>query len=179
MISDTALISRIVLADDHHAFSTLVRKYQQPIRQFLLRLTLGDTALTDDLAQEVFISLYKKISTYRAESSFSTWLHTIAYRRFLNERRKLHYSEETAILDYECADLCAFGAEPAIMVERLLSHLTLAERTCLTLAYSAGFSHPEIVAITELPLGTVKSHISRAKTKLSKWLEQSQEQNGG
>ncbi|GGO65829.1 RNA polymerase sigma factor [Bowmanella pacifica] len=174
MIDDKTLIARVVLADDHHAFATLVRRYQQAIRQFLRRLTSGDQALADDLAQEVFTTLYHKIASYRSEASFGTWLHSIAYRTFLNEKRKSHYANEVPYSDAIIEPMVASNAEKDLLVESLINRLGLAERTCITLAYSAGMSHQEIMEITQLPLGTVKSNINRGKKKVETWLHANQ-----
>lgn len=173
-MNDKALISRVLVDDDHHAFATLVRNHQQSIRQFLRRLTGGNTALADDIAQQVFISAYDKLSTFRAEASFSTWLHSIAYRSFLNEMRRSHHHTEVALTDDVLAPSTRDWVEQELLIEKLMAQLSVTERICMTLAYSAGMSHQEIVDVTQLPLGTVKSHINRGKHKLTEWVQQSQ-----
>lgn len=177
-MNDQSLITRVLIYDDQHAFTTLVKKHQQPIRQFLRRLTNGNYALADDLAQQVFIAAYNKLSTFKAASTFSTWLHSIAYRRFLNEMRKEQYQSEIKIEDEALFHSTAppiertieNSVENEILAEQLVARLSETERACITLAFSAGMSHQEIVTITGLPLGTVKSHINRSKKKLSNWL---------
>ncbi|EKE83714.1 RNA polymerase sigma factor [Idiomarina xiamenensis] len=170
-MNDQALITRVIVNDDHHAFATLVRKYQRPIRLFLRRLTAGDHALADDLAQDVFIASYNKLSSYRAEATFNTWLHSIAYRLFLNEKRKPHYQRETELVTTLHTLSTLDTTENELLIERLMQKLSIPERTCMTLAYSAGMSHQEVVDVVQLPLGTVKSHINRAKQKLTQWLK--------
>ncbi|MFC3096157.1 sigma-70 family RNA polymerase sigma factor [Alteromonas sediminis] len=173
-MNDQTLIMRILVNDDQHAFTTLVRSYQQPIRQFLCRLTQGNRTLADDLAQHVFIAAYDKLATFRAEANFSTWLHSIAYRAFLNEMRKAHYQQEAELTDQTLSQPTYTNAENEILVEQLMTKLSFSERTCMTLAFSAGMSHQEIATITDFPLGTVKSHINRGKQKLTGWLNESQ-----
>ncbi|HEY9031453.1 MAG TPA: sigma-70 family RNA polymerase sigma factor [Kangiella sp.] len=173
-MNDKALISRVLVDDDHHAFAALVRKHQQSILHFLRRLTGGNSALADDIAQQVFISAYDKLSTFRAEAGFNTWLHSIAYRSFLNEMRKSHHHTEVALTDDVLAPSIRDSVEQELLIEKLMARLSVTERTCMTLAYSAGMSHQEIVDVTQLPLGTVKSHINRGKHKLTKWVQQSQ-----
>lgn len=175
-MNDQALIARVLLDNDQHAFASLVRKYQHPIRHFLRRLTSGDHSLADDLAQEVFLAAYTKIQNFRAESSFGTWLHSIAYRVFLNDRRKAHYAREVSSELVISEPSTTHNTEQDILVERLMSHLSVGERTCVTLAYSAGMSHQEIVEITGMPLGTVKSHINRGKQKLVELVNSNQPQ---
>ncbi|MAO67731.1 MULTISPECIES: sigma-70 family RNA polymerase sigma factor [Idiomarina] len=95
-MNDKALIARVIARGDQHAFATLVRQHQNGVRHFLRRLTAGDHAQADDLAQEVFLRAYKSLKSFRAEASFSSWLHSIAYRSFLNEQRKSHHHNEVA-----------------------------------------------------------------------------------
>src|SRR6201996_6937105 len=75
-------------AGDAAAFGALVREHQSRVRGFLRRLTRGDAALADDLAQETFLEAFRKIAQYRGEGSFGGWLCGIAWSRFLMERRK-------------------------------------------------------------------------------------------
>jgi RNA polymerase sigma-70 factor (ECF subfamily) len=72
--SDAHLITRVLRAGDPNAFGELVRRYQSPVRSFLRRLTRGDEALADDLAQETFLRAWRKLETFRAEARFSSWL---------------------------------------------------------------------------------------------------------
>ncbi|MBY6064685.1 sigma-70 family RNA polymerase sigma factor [Pseudidiomarina sediminum] len=173
-MDERVLITRVIVNDDQQAFTTLVRYHQQPIRQFLQRLAGGNWALADDLAQQVFLKAYTNLSSFRAEASFSTWLHKIAYHQFLNEIRKAHYQCETPLTEQDARAKANSSVENTILMEQLMTQLSLPERTCLTLAFSAGMSHQEIVNVTELPLGTVKSHINRAKQKLNAWLQASE-----
>lgn len=174
MISDKTLISRIISSGDQHAFATLMRKYQSPIRHFLRRLTAGDQAIADDIAQETFLRIYQKLNTFLGHSTFSTWAHKIAYHCFLKYQQKAYHRYELDDFDFSLIKTEAEDIEKDLMIERLMSHLNIDERTCLTLSISAGMSHQEINAITEFPLGTVKSHINRSKQKLMALVNQQQ-----
>ena len=79
---DMLWVSQVVISDDRRAFDKLVGKYQSPVRRFLLNLTMGDSMLSDDLAQETFIKAYLNIRSFQGISSFSTWLFRIAYNTF-------------------------------------------------------------------------------------------------
>ena len=79
---DIALIGQVLIFGNRRAFDSLVRKYQGAVRRFLLNLTAGDKALSDDLAQETFIKAYTSLETYKKRSNFSTWLYRIAYNVF-------------------------------------------------------------------------------------------------
>lgn len=170
MISDVELVARIVSSNDQAAFQVLVERHQSAIRGFLCRLAAGDYGTADDLAQETFLLAYRKIHTLKSGSSFVSWLHTIAYRRFLQHNRKHARQQVMAEPPTQSHDpRQANDAE--ILVKRLMSYVSPEERACLTLAYVAGMSHPEISGVTDLPLGTVKSHIQRGKQKLQQWLK--------
>src|ERR1043165_6878546 len=87
-ITDAELIARVVVQDDRHAFSELVRRYQSSIRTTLRRLTAGNDALADDLAQDTFLLAYRNLRSFRQEARFSTWLYRIATNAFLADARK-------------------------------------------------------------------------------------------
>lgn len=166
MIDDKSLIARIVYADDQHAFTTLVRKHQDPIRQFLRRLTAGERAMADDIAQETFIRIYQKLDTFDGKSKFTTWAHKIAYNCFLRFKQKAHFKHEIDDLEQPIFVTNNSAVESDILVEQLMNSLGIEERTCITLSVSAGMSHQQICDVTSLPLGTIKSHIARGKQKL-------------
>jgi len=166
MINDNELIARIISNDDSHAFATLVKKYQNPIRHFLRRLTAGDQAIADDISQETFLKIHQKLNTFLGKAKFSTWAHKIAYHCFLRYKQKAHYQHEVGCFDFSVLEAQDEDIEKDLMIERLMNCLDITERTCITLSISAGMSHQEICAVTELPLGTVKSHINRGKQKL-------------
>ena len=78
--NDTYLVARVAVMHDKKAFDALVCKYQSRLRRFFLSQTLGDSQLSDDLAQDTFVKAYVGISGFRGMSSFSTWLFRIAWR---------------------------------------------------------------------------------------------------
>ena len=88
-VSDAALIARVVVSDDRHAFGELVRRHQSAVRATLRKLTSGNSALADDLAQETFLLAYRNLKSFRQEARFSTWLYRIAYNAFLADARKM------------------------------------------------------------------------------------------
>lgn len=169
MISDRELAARVAGTDDQAAFQALVERHQAGIRRFLRRLLAGDHATADDLAQETFLQAYRKLAGWRGQGRFDSWLHTIAYRQFLQFRRK-HARQTVMAEPPEASEDTREAIEAEILVPRLLERVSEYERVCLTLAYSAGMSHPEISDVTGMALGTVKSHIQRGKQKLQNWL---------
>ena len=165
-----SLVNRVVGADDHTAFTRLVNLHQSVIRHFLRRLTAGNHALADDLAQDTFLLAYQKIHQFSSTGSFSAWLHTIAYRLFLKSIDQL----QTVCFDVElhAQNLQTDAIDADIYAEQLMKILNPKERVVITLSCAVGMSHPEIQAVTQLPLGTVKSLIQRAKGKIRKFADQ-------
>ena len=171
MSSDRQLVARVTGPGDEEAFRLIVERYQAAIRGFLRRLLTGDHGTADDLAQDTFLAAYRKLHTLQSGRSLSSWLHSIAYRQFLQHGRKHARSQVMA----EPPDV-GHDPRPAMDAEwllpRLLARASEIERACLTLAYAGGMSHPEISEVTGLPLGTVKAHITRGKRKLQEWLHE-------
>jgi RNA polymerase sigma-70 factor (ECF subfamily) len=170
-ISDAELVARVTGSGDQAAFQQLVERHQAAVRGFLRRLLAGDHGTADDLAQDTFLMAYNKLQTLKAGSSLNSWLHSIAYRQFLQHRRKharQHVMAEPPTQGHDPRQ----AVEAEILLPKLMREVSTEERACLTLAYAAGMSHPEIGDVTGMPLGTVKSHIQRGKQKLQNWLKQ-------
>jgi RNA polymerase sigma-70 factor (ECF subfamily) len=171
--SDADLIARVLQAGDPNAFGELVHRYQSPVRAFLRKLTRGDAALADDLAQETFLRAWRKLETFRAEGRFSTWLFGIAVNEFRARLRRdrRHLWED---LDGQTAE-----TEPAtgpslhglrLDLDEALLRLTLPERAAILLCCQQGLTHEEAAQTLRAPLGTVKTNILRGKEKLRRWL---------
>ena len=165
--SDAELITRVLESDDRHAFSTLVRRHQSAVRGLLRRLTCGNEAQADDLAQETFLRAYRGLRGYRGGARLSTWLHRIAYNVFLKSTRR----QEPAELD-EAAAAAPVGDHTLLRhdLAHALVDLAPAERAAIILAFGREHTHHEVAAIMNCPLGTVKTHIARGKEKLRKRL---------
>ena len=87
-VTDAQLIARALVADDRHAFAELVRRHQSTVRACLRKLTAGNHALADDLAQETFVLAWRNLKSFRQEARFSTWLYRIATNCWLADARK-------------------------------------------------------------------------------------------
>jgi len=157
-------LARLAAAGDAAAFGVLVRLHQSRLRGFLLRLTRGDGALADDLAQETFLEAFRKIAQCR--ESFFGWLCAIAWSRFLMEarKRKTEPLDETMAEDAPAAER---ASQTRLDLEKAFAHLAPAQRAALTLCFAFGFSNEEAAAALDLPLGTLKSHINRGRAKLA------------
>lgn len=169
---DIKLIASFLLSNDSKAFDKLVLKYQSPIRRFMLNLTMGDEALSDDLAQETFIKAYLNLRSFKAVSNFSTWLFRIAYNVFYdNKRTEKYWIAIENIKNDNYTEQNRFSSE-RVDIFHALNTLRTEERTIALLFYMEDKTHKEIAAITGYPLGTVKTHLSRGGKKLRNFLIQ-------
>jgi RNA polymerase sigma-70 factor (ECF subfamily) len=170
--SDADLIARVLLTDDRGAFGELVHRYQSPVRSLLRRLTCGDLALADDLAQETFVRAYRRLGSYRGDARFSTWLYRIAFNMFLGEKRRkrpVHLDPEEQHARLVVMPQ-ARGTMLQVDLERAMRQLTPAERAAVVLCTLKGLTHPEAAQVLDCPVGTVKTHVLRGKEKLKKRL---------
>lgn len=163
------LIARCVAGDDRQAFGQLVEEYNDGLRRFLLNLTLGDASLTDDLAQETFIKVYLSLRSYQGIARFRTWLYRIAYNEFyMYMRRRRETGEDERGYGNVADTVSPYDARDAsIDVQQCLKILSEPERTAVLLFYLDDRPIKEISAIMQMPQGTVKSHLSRAKAKMA------------
>ena len=165
----------VVLASrgDEAAFAELVRRRQGWVRGLLRRLS-GDAALADDLAQDTFLHAWQKLAGLRDPGAFGAWLRQIAVNIWLQHARRrripMDAIEESPGALNASSEGGMSNAAGRIDLGTALETLRPAERLCLVLAYAEGMSHGEIADATGLPLGTVKSHVSRATAKLREWL---------
>jgi len=182
-VTDAQLIARVVVQDDRHAFSELVRRHQSAVRATLRRLTAGNHALADDLAQETFMLAYRNLKSFRQEAQFSTWLYRIATNAFLADARKRKEellgdrdSDVTTDEDDDARGADEPGGDPTrgatlrLDMERALAVLNEGERAAIVQCYHNDLSHEEAAYVLNCPVGTVKTHILRAKQKLKSQL---------
>ena len=166
-IEDQVLINRVLESGDEHAFAELVKRYQSQLRYSLRQLTGWDEALADDLAQETFIKVYKSLNQFKGNAKFFTWVYRIAYNCFA-----AHYRSHKAELQLGEEDIAEEGHNPETAADlhrdfsRALKVFEPQQRMALHLNLQRQLSHSEIAEVMEIPLGTVKSYISRGQEKL-------------
>jgi RNA polymerase sigma factor (sigma-70 family) len=159
---------------DRHAFAHLVRAHQSRVRLQLRRLAHGDTALADDLAQETFVQAWLHLNDFRGDARLATWLHRIALTRFLQHVRRPQLPMEWRDPDAEAAG--DPGHDPRAVeglgrdVERALQALSEIQRLAVVHCFHLDLSHAEAAQVLGLPLGTLKSHLDRAKARLRELL---------
>lgn len=173
MLTDLSLIAQAAIGHNRRAFDTLVRKYQSQVRRFFLHQTLGNEFLSDDLAQETFIRAWLGLESFRGLSDFSTWLLRIAYNVHYDYLRNRKETTGLDSLPPGGEGMCEQSPlEAHVDLYQALALLRPDERTCMTLFYMEDLTIAKIASVTGLPEGTVKSHLSRGKAKLSNYLKQ-------
>ena len=162
------LVVRLAVRGDREAFEELVRRRHSWVRNLMRRLS-RDAALADDLAQQVFIRVWRTIGQLQQPLRFPGWLKRVGINVWLQHHRK-----SDALSDSETLDEHEKSAEhttgEAIDIDRALALLPEAVRLCIVLSYHAQMSHAEIAEATALPLGTVKSHVRRGAERLQSLL---------
>jgi len=186
---EARLIERLV-ARDERAFNDLVRAYERRVLALVLRM-LGNRAEAEDLAQEVFVQVFKAIGTFRGESKLSTWIYRIAINlcknrsKYLRVRHADEQDELEAVAErvpmgevkranvgqVERPDEMMAGRQVERIVQDAIAQLEPTFRECLVLRDVEELSYEEIGEITGLPAGTVKSRIHRARTQLKEIVE--------
>lgn len=165
--------------DDRNAFGELVRRHQSAVRATLRRLCAGNDALADDLAQETFVLAWRALGSFRQEARFSTWLYRIATNCWLADARKrkevLLGDRDGEIDDTEDdAMTMAAGAigdashatSLKLDLAQAMKTLSEGERAAIVQCYDNDLSHEEAAYVLGCPVGTIKTHILRAKKKL-------------
>lgn len=171
-IEELKLAARCALSDDRDAFCRIVEAYETDVRRFIANLTGGDLMLADDLAQETFIKAYMSIRSFRGLARLRTWLFRIAYNEFCSHERKKSEEALNERMPEPAIASTAHATEAQIDVQRALLTLSPAERTVTVLFYIDDKPLREIAAITGMPEGTIKSHLSRAKSKIAKFFNE-------
>lgn len=167
--ADELSVVACAIVGDDNAYGELVRRRQGAIRQLFRRLC-RDPALADDLSQQTFLQAWRSIDTLKSPAAFGGWLRRLAINVWLQRARaeRPRSGGSTAELDEATEEL----ARPMPMLneqmdlDSALATLPHDVRLCITLAYAERMSHREICEATALPLGTVKSHITRGAARL-------------
>jgi RNA polymerase sigma factor (sigma-70 family) len=161
-------ISIVLLAmnGDDAAYGELVRRRQDAIRNLLRRLT-REASLADDLAQQTFLQGWQSIRTLKSPGAFGGWLRKLAVNFWLQHARG---SRQEAALEDLRAEHPVAALSRQLDLDSALAQLPRDVRLCIVLAYNEGMSHAEISQTTLIPVGTVKSHITRGSARLRELL---------
>lgn len=178
---DAELMLR-VKQGDFSAFEVLVDRYKQPVMNLVYR-TLGDLAEAEDLAQHVFLQVYKAAQRYEVSAKFSTWLFTIARNLCLNEirRRTRHPAESLDLIPRDEDESCVrqipdpkSPSPPAELlqgeleekIQEALAELPEKQRTAILLCRQEDLSYEDIAQVLECSVSAAKSLIHRGRETL-------------
>jgi RNA polymerase sigma-70 factor (ECF subfamily) len=155
---------------DERAFAIIVRTYEQPVYNYIVRLT-GDRSLSEDLTQEVFLRVYQGLPSFSLRSRFTTWLFQVTKNRVLDELRALD-RRPRAVVNIEDApplevvDAPAERSETIDAVWRAVEALNPDLKMALLLRDIVGLSYAEIAETLEITLATVKWRIYKAREEV-------------
>jgi RNA polymerase sigma-70 factor (ECF subfamily) len=174
---DAILLRRYRICGDRAAFEALFRKYQEPIYGFVVRLVGAEDAY--DLTQEVFLRVMRSARSFRGDSTFRTWLYTIARHICYNHCRSLKRRQDLECLFGDSGDIedtaeqipnTKMDVERIVETQELqrivvsvLDSLTMEQRLLITLCDFEGMSYDEIAKIAELTVASVRSKLHRAR----------------
>jgi RNA polymerase sigma-70 factor, ECF subfamily len=174
LVSDAELVSTAI-GGGEASFEELVRRYQRPIVSYVYRM-LNDYDNSLDVTQEVFIKVYNSLERYSCDYKFSTWLYRIAHNAAIDHLRRnsmnsLSLETETADGTYQLQiespnptpEQERERSEWRAEIESVVKQLPAAYRDLILLRHARDLSYDEIAEITDLPLGTVKNRLFRAR----------------
>jgi RNA polymerase sigma-70 factor, ECF subfamily len=177
--ADAQLIARAQRGDEA-AFAALFEAHKRRVYSLCLRM-VGDPTEAEDLSQEAFLQVFRKLSTFRGESAFSTWLHRLVVNVVLMHLRKKGLQqisldevdtsqEEPVKREYGDDDRRLMGSVDRINLDRAIAELPPGYRAVFILHDVEGYEHNEIAQIMNYSIGNSKSQLHKARLKLREWL---------
>jgi RNA polymerase sigma-70 factor (ECF subfamily) len=168
------------LAGSEEAFADIVKRYQRPVFSIVVRM-VRDAGLAEDLTQETFIKAFRALKTYDPRRKLSSWLFTIAHNTTIDHLRRKSLQtvpletdgEESDPLDRLPVDgtaspeRTAMSRDLARAFEQELQAIRPEYAEILVLRFQEGLAYEEISEVTGLPMGTVKTHLFRARRQLA------------
>lgn len=166
-------LARAAAAGDSSAFEKLYEQYHKRVYSLCLRM-LGEASQAEDLTQEVFLQVYKKIGSFRGDSAFTTWLHRLTVNQVLMHFRKRgvkleHTSEEgdfTNVVETPLQSTRRISMVDRLALEKAISELPPGYRTVFVLHDVQGYEHEEIAGLLQVSVGTSKSQLHKARMRL-------------
>ena len=174
--SDERLV-KLALRNNKDAWLQLVKRYEGLLYNYGLRM-LGNAEDALDLMQEVFFSVYRSLSSWRGDSSFKTWLMTIAHRRCVEQyRRRREEVGDEALAEQESNDLwhdpeqVFVRQQKGLRLLQAMQQLPIEQRLVVELKFFQQLAHTDIAEQLEIPLNTVKSRFYTAIETLKSLIE--------
>ncbi len=182
-------VVELALEGRESAYRELLRRYERPVLSLIHRM-VRNRELAEDLAQDTFVKVLNALDRYRPEFKFSSWIFKIAHNTALDALRKRELptlsldgapdavsaeaqeaTRPTVASDEQAPDDFTAGRELGVHIEAAIARLRPEYRTAVTLFHIEGFAYEEIAETMDLPLGTVKTFIHRARKELREQLE--------
>jgi RNA polymerase sigma-70 factor, ECF subfamily len=174
---------------DAEAFEFLYNLHKRRVYSLCLRMT-ANTAEAEDLAQEAFLQLFRKIGTFRGESAFSTWLHRMAVNVVLMHLRKkglpvvsleeaTEGDDDTPKKDFGADDPVLSGSVDRLRLQNAVDQLPPGYRSIFVLHDVEGYEHNEIATMVGCSIGNSKSQLHKARMKLREFLKTSRAEKAG
>ncbi len=168
MREPSAEIIRAAAGGDHAAFAEVVRAYQAPVWRFLRHL-VGDAALAEDLTQETFIRVYRKLDGFRFRSKFSTWVYQVARNIGIDAlRSRTRRDRLVAVL--RPRHQATPGPEMRVEIDEALAGLSPKLRETFLMVEVLGITYRETAEALGIPEGTAKTRVHLARRQLAAWL---------
>ncbi len=188
-LSEAAAIER-AKQGDAEAFQVLYDMHKRRVYSLCLRMT-ANTAEAEDLAQEAFLQLYRKIATFRGESAFSTWLHRLSVNVVLMHLRKKGLpvvsleettqggDDDSPKKDFGTEDVALAGSIDRLHLQKAVESLPPGYRSIFVLHDVEGYEHNEIAKIVGCSIGNSKSQLHKARMKLRDLLKLQRAEKAG
>jgi RNA polymerase sigma-70 factor (ECF subfamily) len=179
MLIDDPITDERRIRGDLQPFEELFKLHHGKVYAVCLRMT-GNTAEAEDLSQEVFVQVFRKLGTFRGESAFSTWLHRLTVNHVLMYFRKSRRRREQLTEDGELPErttkgrnvLTSFPILDRLALDEAIVQLSPGYRAVLLLHDVEGLQHTEIAQILGCSVGTSKSQLHKARMKMRRLLRQ-------
>jgi RNA polymerase sigma-70 factor, ECF subfamily len=176
---DRDLIDR-VLGGDRSAFNHLVVKYRNRVMGIAMRM-LGDRAEAEDVAQDIFVKVFRGLNGFQGGALFSTWLYRVSANSCINHRKRIHLrpavSADASVLELRSPDMASNPhvlleeKQLKLLIEKAIQALPEEQRIVVILRDIEGLSYEAIAEALELELGTVRSRLHRGRMALQERLK--------
>jgi len=174
-------LARAAASGDSAAFEMLYNQHNRRVYSLCLRM-LGNSTQAEDLTQEVFLQLYRKIGSFRGDSAFTTWLHRLTVNQVLMHFRRRgvkleHTTEEgdfSNVIDTPLQSTRRISIIDKLALEKAIEELPRGYKTVFVLHDIEGYEHEEIARTLEISVGTSKSQLHKARMRLRELLTKRQ-----
>ena len=176
-LSDSQLVALIQSTADSNAYSELVSRYQMSLFAFIYRYT-NEKYLAEDITQDAFIKAYEKISLFKGKAQFKTWLFSIAYREFLQSKRKDNALQKLLKkFEQHTSQKYLSKLDTRIDINNALKRLSDNQRAVILLCDASGMTNNEASVILQMPLGSLKTYIKQARSIMRNYLDDEDTEN--